>query len=300
MTRTSDDNWDFTTGVGAAAASVAASRAVASRGPDRLISDPFAEVLVRELGLKLFKRTVDGRIDLSEIGATWLAKLFGIRSRAFDDFVGGACDLGIRQLVVLASGLDCRAYRFRWPADMSIYEVDQPAVVQWKQCTLARLGAASTAHHHLVGSDLRQDWSTALCQAGFDAAKPTAWIVEGLLIGYLPPSAQDAILDAITALSARGSRITADHVDVRHPNVITEFLSRFHDLWSKPDAGVPLPSLTSNGPRHDPAVYLAKRGWITHNNNLNDLYRAAGRPVPAANDYPAESEFMLFLDGIRY
>lgn len=300
MTRTSDDSWDLTTGVGATATMVAAARAVASRGPDPLISDPFAEVLVREVGLKLFTRIVDGRTDFSEIGATWFPRYFGIRHKAFDDFASGACELGIRQLVILASGLDCRAYRLHWPADMAIYEVDQPAVVEWKQCTLARLGAASTAHHHLVGSDLRQDWSTALRQAGFDATKPTAWIVEGLLVGYLPPAAHDVILDAITALSAPGSRIAADHVDVRRPNVISEFLGRFHDLWSQLDAGVHLRGLTFTGPRHDPAVYLAKRGWITHNNNLNDLYRAAGRPVPTASDFPAESEFMLFLDGIRY
>ncbi|MGA7812598.1 class I SAM-dependent methyltransferase [Caballeronia sp.] len=173
----------------------AAARAVASRGLDPVIDDPFAEVLVRALGMKIFTQIVDGTIEFAELGAEWFPHYFGVRCRAFDDFLGEACRAGIRQAVILASGLDCRAYRLDWPDAMSIYEIDQPDVIDWKKDLLASLRYTSAAQHCCLGIDLRRDWTTASRQAGFDEAKPTAWIAEGLLIGYLPPSAQDEVLD---------------------------------------------------------------------------------------------------------
>jgi methyltransferase (TIGR00027 family) len=164
---------------------------------------------------------------------------------------------------------------------------------------LASLGCASPAQHRCVGIDLRQDWPSALEQAGFNAAKPTAWIVEGLLIGYLPPTAQDELLDAITALSASGSRIEADHFDVRRPNALSESLNHLHDIWSKHDPSLNLRSLTFSGPRQDPVEYLAKRGWVTRNAKFDDLFRAAGRPAPAANDLPTHADSWHFLTGTR-
>src|ERR1700753_1405687 len=131
MTRTSDDTWDLTSGVGATATMVAAARAVASRQPDPVINDPLAALLVRAVGLKLFTRIVDGLTDFEEIEAGSLPLFFGIRGRALDDFFVAACHAGIRQAVILASGLDCRAYRLEWPPEMSVYEIDQPQVVDW-------------------------------------------------------------------------------------------------------------------------------------------------------------------------
>ncbi|OBJ07486.1 hypothetical protein A5624_22295 [Mycobacterium sp. 1482292.6] len=299
MTRTDDDSWGLKTSVGATATMVAAARAVASKSPNPLINDPFAEDLVRAVGIKLFTQIVDGLVSFSEIGAGWLPAYFGLRSRAFDDFATQACFLGLRQAVILASGLDSRAYRLDWPSGISIYEVDQPEVIGWKRDILAKLGCAPATHHRCVGVDLRRDWAKALLQAGFDDSKPTAWIVEGLLVGYLPPRAHDEILDAITGLSAPGSRIVADHTDIRRPDLINEFLSEFHDQWCQRDPSLNLRGLTFSGPRQDPAVYLAERGWVTHNANVTDLLRAAGRSPSAAGEFPASSEFMLFLNGVR-
>jgi methyltransferase (TIGR00027 family) len=299
MTRTHDDSWDLTTGVGATATMVAAARAVASRGPDPVINDPFAQILVRAVGLKLFTQIVDGSVEFIDIGAGWLPAYFGIRSRAFDDFVADACRSGIRQAVIVASGLDCRAYRLDWPPAMTIYELDQPAVIGWKQSLLTNLGYASPALHRCVGIDLRRDWPTALQRAGFDEAKPTAWIVEGLLVGYLPPGAHDEILDSITALSASGSRIVADHIDIRRPEVIGETLNHLNDAWRKFDPTLNLRGLTFFGTRKDPALYLAERGWITHDGNLTDLFRVVGRPTPAAGVFPPSSKYMRFFTGIR-
>lgn len=297
--RTNDDKWGVRTSVGTTATMVAAARAVASRQPDPLINDPFAEHLVRAVGLDLMTQIVDGVTDFADIGAEWLPRYFGIRGRYFDDVVTEACRVGIRQAVILGSGLDCRPYRLPWPDSMVIYEVDQPAVIDWKRGVLAGLGYTSTAQHRCVGIDLRDDWVKALRQAGFNDAEPTVWIVEGLLVGYLPPQAHDQILDAIDALSAPGSCIAADHSDIRRPDIIREALDEFHDIWSKRDPAINLRGLTFPGTFKDPAVYLAHKGWITCNANLTHLFRAAGRPAPTANDFPATSEFMLFLHGIR-
>jgi methyltransferase (TIGR00027 family) len=299
MTRTNDDSWDLRTSVGATATMVAAARAAASRGPDPVINDPFAEYLVRAVGLQLFTEVVNGEVSFAEIGAGWVPTLFGIRSRAINDFVVEACRAGIRQTVILGSGLDCRAYYLDWPPEMAIYEIDQPEVLDWKKGALAILGCAPTVQHHCVGVDLRRDWPTALRQAGFNAATPTAWIAEGLLIGYLPPTAQDELLDAITALSASGSLIAADHFDIRQPTALSQTLNDLHDIWCKHDPNLQLRGLTFPGSRRDPAVYLAKRGWVIHNFDFTDLFRAADRPAPAAADLPAVAKSFRFLNGIR-
>ncbi|OBG29925.1 SAM-dependent methyltransferase [Mycobacterium sp. 852002-51057_SCH5723018] len=299
MIRTNDDSWDLSRSVGATATMVATARAIASRGPDPLINDTLAEELVRAVGLKLFTQIVDGVTSFADLGADWVPRYFGIRGKAFDEFTGEACRLGIRQAVIPASGLDCRAYRLEWPPSMTIYEVDQPAVIEWKQRTLADRGCSSTARHRCVGIDLRHDWPTALRDAGFDETEPTVWIVEGLLVGYLSAKVQDAILDEISELSAPGSRIVADHVDIRLPGAVGGVLNDFHDSWSKHDPDLDLRGLTFDDLRHDPAVYLAERGWITRNNTIADLFRIVGRPTPAADDFPDDVRYMLYLNGIR-
>ena len=75
-----------------------------------------------------------------------------------------------------------------------MYEIDQPQVIEFKSRTLAELGAQPTADRRAVAIDLRDDWPAALRAAGFDPDQPSAWSAEGLL-GYLPPDAQDRLLD---------------------------------------------------------------------------------------------------------
>ena len=137
------------------------------------------------------------------------------RTRYFDEFFADAAGAGIRQAVVLASGLDTRAYRLDWPTGMAVFEIDQPAVIEFKTTTLAGLGAEPKADLRPVAVDLREDWSTELNAAGFEPTRPSAWIAEGLF-GYLAPESQDRLLDAVTALSAPGSRLGTEAV----PNTV--------------------------------------------------------------------------------
>jgi methyltransferase (TIGR00027 family) len=299
MARTRDDSWDLKTGVGATATMVAAARAIASRQTDPVICDQFAEVLVRAVGLKLFTELVDGTVEFADIGADWMPAYFGMRSSSLDDFVLDACQSGIRQAVILASGLDCRAYRLAWPADMSIYEIDQPRVIEWKRSVLTGLGWVPEPSHHCVGIDLRQDWPTALRQAGFADAQPTVWIVEGLLIGYLPPEAHDKILDAITALSAAGSQLGADYVHGSRADALGENLRKLHPTWNERDPEIDLSGLTFAGQHADPAEYLAERGWTIRSADLADVFHAGGRVAPVSDGFVKLASFTRMLSGLR-
>jgi hypothetical protein len=167
--RTEGDSWGLAHSVGATATMVAASRAVASQGPDALLDDPWADPLVRAVGLDIFVRIIDGEVNFEDdalMNRTTRIHQMTVRTRFFDDFFTGATKDGIRQAVILASGLDTRAYRLSWPAGTVVYEIDQPEVIAFKTDTLADLGAAPTAERRTIAIDLRDDWPTALREAG--------------------------------------------------------------------------------------------------------------------------------------
>ena len=202
--------------VGATATMVATSRALASRGPEPLLDDPFAEPLVRAVGLAPFVRILDGGSSASKddpmLNRKTRTEQMAVRTRFFDDFFTGAAATGVRQAVILASGLDTRAYRLPWP-DGHRGGRDRPTAGDRLQDQHpGGLGAAPTAERRTVAIDLRDDWPTALrSQSGFDVTQPTAWSAEGLL-AYLPPEAQDRLFDNITALSAPGSQLATEHI----------------------------------------------------------------------------------------
>src|ERR1700758_1364774 len=184
------DGGDRAPGVGPPAPAVAARRAMASKGPDPLIDDPFAEPLVNAVGVDAFIRMMNGEIEVAEDDPAFtpqrLSEGMAVRTRFFDSFFLAAAEAGIRQAVILASGLDTRAYRLPWPAGTVLYEIDQPQVIEFKTRTLADLGVTPTADRRAVGIDLRDDWPAALRSSGFDSTDPPEGVAEGLL-GDLPP-----------------------------------------------------------------------------------------------------------------
>ena len=116
MGRTDNDTWDLATSVGATATMVASGRARASRAENALIEDRFAEPLVRAVGIDFFTRWANGELDSVEIdvaGASWgmqrMTDVQAARTRYIDAFFADATEAaGIRQVVILASGLDER------------------------------------------------------------------------------------------------------------------------------------------------------------------------------------------------
>ena len=215
--RTHDDTWDIATSVGSTAVMVAAARAVETERSDALISDPYARLLVDGAGAGSWSSMLDdstaeklAEIDPEIAGIfTHMRNYQAVRTHFFDQFFTEASAAGIRQVVILASGLDSRAYRLQWPAGTRIFEIDQPKVLEYKAHKLAEHGVVPAAERFEVAVDLRVDWPAALKAAGFDPAQPTAWLAEGLLM-YLPADAQDRLFENIGALSAPGSRLSAE------------------------------------------------------------------------------------------
>jgi len=282
MTRTDGDTWDLASSVGTTATMVAAARAVGSRENDALFDDPYAAPLVRAVGIDFLTRLVDGEVELPDdgdpAGPAFITTSIAVRTRFFDDFFVEATDAGLRQAVILASGLDCRAYRLRWPADSVVFEIDQPDVIAFKARTLADLGAAPAAELRTVGVDLRDDWPKALRDAGFDVSRPTAWIAEGLLV-YLPPDAQDRLFDNIGELSAPGSRLATEH----HTDGTASVGSRMRDIGARlDDTGFDfdISKWFYDGARSDVIEYLAGHGWDVTARPRPEVFASYGRTFP--------------------
>ncbi|CQD06703.1 methyltransferase, putative, family protein [Mycobacterium lentiflavum] len=280
--RTEGDSWDLANSVGATATMVAASRAVASQGPDALLDDPYADPLVRAVGLDVFVRVIDGKIDFEDdalLNRRARIHQMTVRTRFFDDFFTAATEEGVRQAVILASGLDTRAYRMRWPAGTVVYEIDQPRVIAFKTDTLSGIGAAPSAERRTVAIDLRDDWPAALRAAGFDVTQPTAWSAEGLL-PYLPPEAQDRLFDNITALSAPGSRVATEHVP--DPNAFSdERLQQISDRWRSFGFDLNAADLFYQGERSVVVDYLSTHGWQVTAHPAKELYARNGFEFPS-------------------
>ncbi len=296
MARTDRDSWDLTSSVGATATMVAAARAAASRRPDPVITDPFAEPLVRAVGVDLFTRVASGEADFADvdggIGFPRMTDTFAARALFYDQFFAEAGAAGLRQVVIVASGLDARPYRLSWPAGTTVYEVDQPEVIDFKIATLAELGASPTAEHRAVGIDLRDDWPAALQRAGFDTREPTAWLAEGVLIGFLPPEAEVRLLDNVTTLSCTGSRFAADYGSVAGVSEATQQQNRtMTESWREHGLDLDIAELAYPGEHTDVAAHLQAHGWQTTTSVLSELFSAAGlAPLEeAAGQLPAES-----------
>ncbi|OBH18248.1 SAM-dependent methyltransferase [Mycobacterium sp. E1715] len=310
-TRYEGDTWDLASSVGVTATMVAAARAVATRADRPLINDQFAEPLVRAVGVDLLTRLATGEVNPDELndahdGATGsagamsrMADNMAVRTKFFDEFFLDATRAGIKQAVILASGLDARAYRLDWPAGTVVYEVDQPQVIDFKSRTLAELGAAPTADRRVVAVDLRDDWPAALRAAGFDPAQPTAWSAEGLL-GYLPPEAQDRLLDTITDLSAPGSRVAVESAPNREPgdeDKMKERMQHISERWRAHGFDLDMAGLVYFGDRNEAAPYLADHGWRLHKVSIRELFAANGLP-PLEDDDMRMGE-MLYVSGTR-
>ncbi|HEY5151125.1 MAG TPA: class I SAM-dependent methyltransferase [Mycobacterium sp.] len=314
--RRDGDTWDLASSVGATATMVAAGRAMATRDARHLIDDPFAEPLVRAVGIDFFVKMIDGEVEASPFGDSTPERVetmingMAMRTKFFDDYFLGAAGPatsgggaagpatsgeavstgGIRQAVILASGLDSRAYRLPWPAGTVVYEIDQPKVVEFKTRVLADLGAQPTAERRTVGIDLREDWPSALKAAGFDPAAPTAWLAEGLLI-YLPSDAQDRLFDTITGLSAPGSAVATEYV----PGIMDFDAEKAREMASNlRERGLDLdmPSLVYAGPRSHVMEYLEAKGWAVTGVPGGELFRRNGLVRPDRDGYDPLGEIV--------
>jgi methyltransferase (TIGR00027 family) len=303
--RTHDDTWDIASSVGATAVMVAAARAIETDKPDPLIRDPYAKLLVSQAGTGVWETMLDeSMVAKVEALDPETAAIFrhmrsyqAVRTHFFDAYFAAAVAAGIRQVVILASGLDSRAYRLDWPAGSVVYEIDQPKVLAYKSTTLAEHGVTPSADRREVPIDLRQDWPAALRAEGFDPAAPTAWLAEGLLM-YLPADAQDRLFTQITELSPAGSRIAVEtaarHADERRQEMRERFQKVADQLGLEQTVDVQ-DLIYHDENRADVADWLGEHGWKATAQNSGDEMRRLGRwveGVPMADDKDAFAQFV--------
>ena len=219
----------------------AAARAGESERSDGLFVDPWAASLAGPVGMSwLAQRTPDAVLPMV------------LRTRYFDDWLGSAAGRdGIRQIVLMAAGLDTRAYRLQWPDGTRLFELDREAVLSHKDGVLRAAGATPTCARHAVEADLTRDWADGLLAAGFDPAQPSGWLLEGLLF-YLADEDIARLLDGVTSLAATGSRLG---FDVINEAVLTSPWTR---PWVEMQAQAGAPWI---GTMDDPQSFLADRGW---------------------------------------
>ncbi|MBA0052037.1 SAM-dependent methyltransferase [Streptomyces sp. AJS327] len=269
------DTWDIVSGAGVTALAVAAGRANESARPDALMTDPYAADFLTaaspDLPVPITPDGAEGTI--SDELWTAISRYLGVRSRVFDDFLTDAAREGVRQFVILASGLDTRPFRLTWPAGTRCFELDQPRVLDFKLGVLRERGAEAACDHTPVPMDLREDWATALIDAGFDTTRPTGWLAEGLL-PYLPSEAEEELFRQIDRLSAPGSRIAAECAAVAP-------LAGDEEIRESGTAlGIDLPTLLPDGERRGLREQLTSLGWRYESRTAQESAQTLGRVLP--------------------
>lgn len=275
--RSDNDSWDITTSVGSTALFVAAARALEAGRENPLAVDSFAETFCRAAGGP-WADLLDGNAAdhplLSEDFGRHFVTFQAARTRYFDGYFRAAADAGVRQIVLLAAGLDSRAYRLDWPAGTTVFELDQPRVLEFKDRTLQ--GVDPKAARREVAVDLRDDWGAALRDSGFRADEPSAWIAEGLLI-YLPGTAQEQLFRGIDAMACSGSRLA---VEEGRPMPVAAFKAKVEEAKEADDMRGQWWQLVYNEQCAPAAQWFSERGWTAEATPLTDYLESVDRSVP--------------------
>ncbi len=243
---------------------VAAIRAEESLRADRLFEDPFAARLAGDAG-----RETLARYRAANAGPD--VPIIEVRTHWYDAGLARAAAGGARQFVILAAGMDARAYRLGWPADARVFEVDRAEVLASKAKALA--GETPRCTRVAVGADLALPWTEALLGAGFDRATRTVWVVEGLL-QYLPAAAVESIFQTIDGLSAPASSVLYDVVgrSLLESPMLKPTLAMMEKLGAPWIFG-----------SDDPGALVGRHGWKAAVTEPAVVGNALGRwPFPAA------------------
>lgn len=273
----------ISSGPGVTALGLAAARSVETGRPDRLIEDPLARVLFEAADTRLemlVEWPAPGRpVTSTEALHLHGSRYIGLRTRFYDDVLMDAARSGATQAVLLGAGLDTRAFRLGLPGSLCLFEVDQPAVLEYKSSVLAGAEATARCVRLTVAADLRDDWPTPLVAAGFNPERPTAWVAEGLL-PYLAPDAQVQLLDRIHGLSAFGSTLAFDRI-AGDPTA----QGRLRGLSAR--SGIDMEDLLAGGDAGDLRALLEGRGWNAREQPTTALARRYSRnladPFPTAD-----------------
>jgi methyltransferase (TIGR00027 family) len=267
------------TGVGRTALMVAAVRAMETTRAKPLFTDPYAADFLAAAGAGDLI-AVDSE-DSDAPGQMWssFADYAPIRTRFFDDYLVDAAR-DVSQVVIVAAGLDTRALRLAWPREVTVYELDTPEVLEFKQHVLDARGAQSSGRRVPVPVDLREDWSGPLREAGLDPAVGSGWLVEGLT-GYLTPEQNDALLADITALCAPGSLLSMEYLDVHAVDLMVRAFEagggdQIAALWR------------GGGVADESAAWFDRHGWDARAYDVYERAAGYGRELPPLGDTPLD------------
>ncbi len=244
---------------------IAAVRAHESRRDDPLVHDRWAAALAG----------VEGEAWIARRAESATVQIIAIRARFFDDFLERAtADQGVRQVVLLAAGLDTRAFRLAWPPGTRVFELDRPEVLVEKEQVMRAAGARPACERRVIAADLTLAWNEALIENGFRRSQPSCWLIEGFLF-YLTNEAGLEVLDRVGVLAAPGSWLG---FDVPNAATLTHSLTR---AWIEMQAAQGAPFL---GTMEDPREVLAARGWTANLVQAGDREANYGRwpypPIP--------------------
>lgn len=265
--------------VGTTAVAVAAARAAEHARDDRLFADSLAWSLVSAATEHLHEDVASFAEPMGKQTAgaetASMQQYFAVRTRFLDECcLIAAREYGCRQVVILAAGLDTRAFRLPWPDHTELFELDRPELFAVKEETLS--SHVPTAERRVVAVDLREDWPSALRQAGFRSEYASLWVVEGLML-YLDEPDTRLLLERLNGLAAVGSRIAATHTE---PEALERrFSQRFRAQLKLPE------QLWAANPMRAPATWLGERGWDISAPTYADCAPAYGRTVND-DDYP--------------
>jgi methyltransferase (TIGR00027 family) len=232
---------NFTIDLGATACWTAAIRARENEREDALLKDPWAAALAGEKGMRWIK----DRAEESVIPIL-------LRTRYFDDFLQRIVNKeNIHQIILMAAGMDTRAFRLTWPEGTHFFELDQSPVLHSKEEILQSAGAVPTCKRTTIEADLSGPWEKKLTEAGFDPKGRSGWLLEGFLF-YLPERIIAGLLDRVTTLASQASWMGFDIVN---RIMLTHPLTR---EWVEMQAKSGAPWL---GTMEDPVGVLGALGW---------------------------------------
>jgi methyltransferase (TIGR00027 family) len=308
MARTDNDTWEITESVGATALGVASARAAETESDNPLIQDPFARVFLDAAGDGVWNwharealppEIVEAEPELP-LQMQAMVSYMASRTRFFDSFFQTATNSGIKQAVILAAGLDARSWRLPWPDGVTVFELDQDRVLDFKLRTLTEHGAQPTANRVEVAVDLRHDWPKALQEAGFDPSQPSVWSAEGLM-PYLPAAAQDLLFERINELAAPGSRVAVEalgptFLDEKIRAKRRERMERVRKLLAKVDSDRDVPrtdELWYFEEREPVGDWFGRHGWTVTVTPAAELMADFGRSAaPEVQDMVPGNEFV--------
>ena len=156
---------------------------------------------------------------------------YALRKKCLALIAREALNDGVAQIVVLGAGFDPLALALHREFHAArLWEIDHPATQRLKT---EAAGEVDATRFHFVASDLAAGPidRASLHKTGFDSARKTLWIAEGLFM-YFPETVVANLLNSAAGVSATGSRFAFTFMEPRRDGKI-----RFHgqtrlvDYW---------------------------------------------------------------------